>query len=82
MSIKCYTSIVIEKGRDEKMKEELKKELKKVELQRIEMDFYGGAREDYIALCEREKELREQLYNADYREITKEEIIDFIKMGY
>lgn len=64
------------------MKNELKKELREVELKRIEMDFYGGSKEEYLKLCEREKELREQIYNADYREITKEEIKDFIQLGY
>jgi hypothetical protein len=65
-----------------KMKNELKKELREVELKRIEMDFYGGSREEYLKLCEKEKELREQIYNADYREITKEEVKDFIRIGY
>lgn len=64
------------------MKNELKKELREVELKRIEMDFYGGSKEEYLKLCEREKELREQIYNADYREITKEEVKDFIQLGY
>ena len=64
------------------MKNELKKELREVELKRIEMDFYGGSREEYLKLCEKEKELREQIYNADYREITKEEVKDFIRIGY
>lgn len=64
------------------MKNELKKELREVELRRIEMDMYGSTREEYIKICEREKELREQIYNADYREITKEEVKDFIQLGY
>lgn len=64
------------------MRNELKKKLREVELKRIEMDFYGGSKEEYLKLCEEEKELREQLYNADYREITKEEVEDFIQLGY
>lgn len=28
------------------------------------------------------KELKEKLYNADYREITNEEVKDFVKGGY
>ena len=63
------------------MKNELLKELREVELKRIEMDMYGSTREEYIKICEKEKELREKLYNADYREITKEEVKDFIKRG-
>ena len=63
-------------------KEEMLKELRKIELERIEMDMYGGSREEYIKLCEKEKELKEKLYNADYREITNEEVKDFIRVGY
>ena len=63
-------------------KEEMLKELRKIELERIEMDMYGGSREEYIKLCEKEKELREKLYNADYREITNDEVKDFIRVGY
>jgi hypothetical protein len=63
-------------------REEILKELRKVELERIEMDMYGGEKEEYIKLCEKEKELREKLYNADYREITNDEVKDFIRVGY
>lgn len=63
-------------------REEILKELRKVELERIEMDMYGGEKEEYIKLCEKEKELRENLYNADYREITNDEVKDFIRVGY
>nr|DAO88295.1 MAG TPA: hypothetical protein [Caudoviricetes sp.] len=63
-------------------KEEMLKELRKIELERIEMDMYGGSREEYIKLCEKEKELKEKLYNADYREITNDEVKDFIRVGY
>lgn len=63
-------------------KEEMLKELRKIELERIEMDMYGGSREEYIKLCEKEKELKEKLYNADYREITNDEVKDFIIVGY
>ena len=63
-------------------KEEMLKELRKIELERIEMDMYGGEKEEYIKLCEKEKELREKLYNADYREITNNEVRDFIRVGY
>ena len=63
-------------------KEEMLKELRKIELERIEMDMYGGSREEYLNLCKREKELREKLYNADYREITNDEVKDFIRVGY
>ena len=64
------------------MRDKLLKELKDVELERTAMDMYGGSREEYIKLCEKEKELREKLYNADYREITNEEVKDFVKGGY
>ncbi len=63
-------------------REEILKELRKIELERIEMDMYGGEKEEYIKLCEKEKELREKLYNADYREITNDEVKDFIRVGY
>ena len=63
-------------------KEEMLKELRKIELERTAMDMYGGSREEYIKLCEKEKELKEKLYNADYREITNEEVKDFIRVGY
>jgi hypothetical protein len=63
-------------------REEILKELRKIELERIEMDMYGGEKEEYIKLCEKEKELREKLYNADYREITNNEVRDFIRVGY
>lgn len=63
-------------------REEILKELRKIELERIEMDMYGGEKEEYIKLCEKEKELREKLYNADYREITNNEVKDFIRVGY
>lgn len=63
-------------------REEILKELRKIELERIEMDMYGSEKEEYIKLCEKEKELRENLYNADYREITNNEVRDFIKVGY
>jgi hypothetical protein len=63
-------------------REEILKELRKIELERIEMDMYGGEKEEYIKLCEKEKELRENLYNADYREITNDEVKDFIRVGY
>jgi hypothetical protein len=72
----------LENLEENKMRNELKKKLREVELKRIEMDFYGGSKEEYLKLCEEEKELREQLYNADYREITKEEVEDFIQLGY
>nr|DAO88287.1 MAG TPA: hypothetical protein [Caudoviricetes sp.] len=64
------------------MRDKLLKELKDVELERTAMDMYGGSREEYLNLCKREKELREKLYNADYREITNEEVKDFVKGGY
>ena len=63
-------------------KEEMLKELRKIELERTAMDMYGGSREEYIKLCEKEKELKEKLYNADYREITNDEVKDFIRVGY
>lgn len=63
-------------------RKEILKELRKIELERIEMDMSGGEREEYIKLCEKEKELREKLYNADYREITNNEVKDFIRVGY
>lgn len=63
-------------------REEILKELRKIELERIEMDMYGGEKEEYIKLCEKEKELREKLYNTDYREITNNEVRDFIRVGY
>lgn len=64
------------------MRDKLLKELKDVELERTAMDMYGGSREEYLNLCKREKELKEKLYNADYREITNEEVKDFVKGGY
>jgi hypothetical protein len=64
------------------MRDKLLKELKDVELERTAMDMYGGSREEYLNLCKREKELREKLYNADYREITNDEVKDFVKGGY
>ena len=64
------------------MRDKLLKELKDVELERTAMDMYGGSREEYLNLCKREKELREKLYNADYREITNDEVKDFIRVGY
>lgn len=63
-------------------REKMLKELRKIELERIEIDMYGGEKEEYIKLCEKEKELREKLYKADYREITNNEVRDFIKVGY
>jgi hypothetical protein len=63
-------------------REEMLKELRKIELERIEMDMYGGKKEEYIKLCEKEKELREKLYKEDYREITNNEVRDFVRVGY
>ena len=64
------------------MRKKILEELKKVELKRIEMDMYGSTIEEYLKVCEKEKELREKIYNVDYRDITKEEIRDFIREGY
>ena len=63
-------------------RDKLLKELKDVVLERTAMDMYGGSREEYLNLCKREKELKEKLYNADYREITNDEVKDFIRVGY
>lgn len=63
-------------------REELKKELKEVELKRIEYDMYGSTRDEYIAICEKEKKLREKIYGVDYRNISKEEVADFVRKGY